>query len=1464
MKRAKILLLCALLFVMFPLVSCKESNSEEPLKPEVVSIDKSSNSNDVDAYVMVFLDGSSYEFVISDENAAKTAYDLYTAHCPNYQKVYELWIDDLINGRLSKDFSDGMSIVTIKVCDEDGLPIEDALIEVNGYKYLTQVTGECKFTIENKGFTYTVSKTGFDSVTNTISTEEIFSSNGKINISVILESVEVIEGYQLRSDYYVSYKIKSCANTAYYYWYITYEEDGVRLLVDVIDDEIYTKNSTIGMNDNIEFTMQKNSTTTYLSPYNSFNVQITLGCEDQNWARYAMNKTEYANNIYHNLISSNELSVSKFSKSKAIDGFDGISIDMYIDYSVWDVSYEQAKNNLTILIGGRNGDVNGNTLFRYFVEHDGVWNRVNTASRILENGEIVNNFYDLPNLEESLLKSDAYVDGKSLDCDMASLTSTTGLAREFCNGAQLFTNREYMAHTDAILDVLDDKSYFRNSIDSKQYISVIEAGYVVIAVPATGQISENVTSYLQNNGFILLEDNMPVIGYNCLNANYIEEATNYYVKWCEVGENYTFDRWCICFFEEKEDQEYSVDYWLNNAASVIKLDTPELRKKYAPSTRLWQGIPSITSVEKEDGSIRLWACWFTGGDKEPRVGNYSVYYYSDDDGDNWTPAYVVTFNYDLVNDSRVYDPTIFTDNDNNLFLCWNQTNYSFSSGSVWYVNIENAECDYSLMESSNPIKRSSGLAINKPVILSTGEWLFAAHDMNDRDKSKIYSSLDNGMTWSLKGYAEIHNSNNFFEPVIAEVVDDGTDAVTLMLWNRCTESYCISISYSYDGGATWTVAEEFTAQDCLLNGAASRMNALSFTYEGNNYIAYAQHYGTSDRKDICLYLSNDGGKTFSHAIILDSKSGVAYPDIRYINGYLYVVWDYNRYNEKRIFMAKISVEELLAVNGVTRLDNSRVKTISSLTISDMTMNLNGTVLDENGQPISNATIQFGENLVNGDSEGRFNFKDISTDGVSIIISANGYFTKTIDVDSNMIIDSEFNLTVDVVLQEISKFTLSGTVSDRYGNVLENIHVSIENITTYTDESGYYEFVDIIPNPNKQVIVVEIDSTINMNFTKEIAYNSFNSTNDYKLNVDIVVLENNVTNLGAVGGVDGYAKYNLYLIRNEEAIVMEALTTTTLSTNGIDKLEIFFNVDEFNTVGGKSQRDGQFVLFNIFSNGLIRGWNFPENTKKTLFTEGYNNVTYKGVNINNTVVISNEGINSIKFTIPYRFFELLSNGENELEGVSANTVINKATPIGCYFISGYKVGSSWSNYDNWSYKVENGSNKNYPIDLAVAGYDNKLYKNYATYVEQVLSSYDSLDNYIMKSFGTSLTGNMATFTGHSMKKYEAGNPLFSDRNASVHSVPQDGGVGALKGLHYIYDPVVGNATTIKALTSGYLLLLVDDNSIDNSNLGTWKFIVRSCVKNHGIATSAGSASLYIIWINEGESVTVPANGLVFTA
>jgi hypothetical protein len=66
------------------------------------------------------------------------------------------------------------------------------------------------------------------------------------------------------------------------------------------------------------------------------------------------------------------------------------------------------------------------------------------------------------------------------------------------------------------------------------------------------------------------------------------------------------------------------------------------------------------------------------------------------------------------------------------------------------------------------------------------------------------------------------------------------------------------------------------------------------------------------------------------------------------------------------------------------------------------------------------------------------------------------------------------------------------------------------------------------------------------------------------------------------------------------------------------------------VGGSSTRNSQFVLFNIFSSGLIRGWNYSDAKQTQLFSEAKNKVTYSGVTINNTVTIPSTGLNKIYF------------------------------------------------------------------------------------------------------------------------------------------------------------------------------------------------------------------------------------------
>lgn len=362
-----------------------------------------------------------------------------------------------------------------------------------------------------------------------------------------------------------------------------------------------------------------------------------------------------------------------------------------------------------------------------------------------------------------------------------------------------------------------------------------------------------------------------------------------------------------------------------------------------------------------------------------------------------------------------------------------------------------------------------------------------------------------------------------------------------------------------------------------------------------------------------------------------------------------------------------------------------------------------------------------------------------------------------------------------------------------------------------------------------------------------------------------ILGGHLVDLGTVGG-DSVPLYEVNLIRTIDSIVLEATTDVELTSNGLDKIEIFVNFDKFYDINGNgaSTRNSQTVLFNIFSSGLIRAWNWPNNTKSAdnaLFKFGNNKVTSGDVAITNTVTLSNSNLNKMYFEVPYSFFNKLYEQEVGLDSVAGNSTINQTSPIGIYFMAGRKVGSSWVNKDNWSCKTLLDSNKGNPSELLIIGHDNKLYKNYYRYTLDILSSFERLNSYVTTVYGKGLEDNMASFSGHEIKNYLPGTYLFSNR--TTHSVPADGGVGALKGLTYIYDKVDGNNTNITATKSGYLLIAMDDNNIKNALASNWNFVAKSRLTNSGVSLGKNTMSLYIVWVEEGQVVTVPANALVFT-
>lgn len=1459
MNRKKAFILLLLCFTLslciWVFTGCDTSSQEASIG--IQSVIQTGSEGNADIYTMTFTDGSTFVFTVTNgENGepgamganGASAFELYKQYYPEYAGTEDIWLEDLVKGKLDSDYIlNSQCLVTLTIQDTDGYAVSGATVTAAGYQYLTSAEGTCRILTGKEDVAVSVAKSGYCSYSTVISAAQIQNAGKTLAVTYTMEEISTPEGYTVRNENYMSFYIPCEGNNAYYYWYVNYDADGMKIVIDVIDDAVVASESNIGMNDNIEFVMQKNSKSTGYETGNSFNVLVALG-KDGHWARRAKSTTEFGNDISDSLLKSGEFYYQKTERNKYSDGYNGYSVTVKLAYTIWDLDYASALGNMTIMPAARNGNTYGKTVFRSYVEKDCIWAQANTAVRIETDGKPVNNYFDLVDFEQALPTLLTYKEGTTLEENMAQVQSTSGdLIREYVSGALLFNDRFYLLHEDGIPSALNGKSYLRGSIMTAREFTVTKAGYVVLAIPATGSFNEIGTTYCYENGFERIAHKMPVVAYSSMGTDFVSEPTDYFIKWCEVGESYSLARWGIVIFGEQETFEQ--DEWMVVPANTYKLDTAELREKYAPSTRLWQGIPGIEVVHKEDGTVRLWASWFTGNTKEPKPGNYAVYYYSDDDGENWTPAYVVAFDSEQYPNCRVFDPSLFVSEDNELYIWWNQTDSGMSNSSVWYSKISNSSGEFADMVAGTPVKTSTGLKMNKPTKLSTGEWIYAAHDFDDNCKTKVYSSVDKGVTWTLKGIAYVPNGRFANETAIAETKDENGNPV-LIMWNRGSHSYGVSVCYSYDLGATWTTPYEFE-----ITGPSSRINAR--TLESGN-IVYVHHYYTETREKLTVFLSEDGGKTWPHALILDISAGVSYPDIAVDGqGNIYITWDYNRYGEKQILFAKISETELLEINGVVQMDRERIGVISSLTMSRMTVaEITGTVSDgTNG--IEGATVTaispYGKTYTTTtDENGVYLFVDLPAELYEIPVTATGYYAASVaPFTEAQYYDSEFSmLTVAPIVLSAEQFTtVTGIIVDEVSDsAVAGATVMISGVSATTGEDGSFTLENVLIANGNNSMTVEAEG-FNI-------YRAEVSLTEGAVLGNVALLPACTTRLGGIGGTNNVVRSEIYLTRTETGVIFTMKSDIYDTTDGTDRVEFFINTSIFGNT-----RDTQTMLIQVLSSGYVYLNYFPDNANTTL-VKGNAPLQYSGQTL--TVETSEK---SIAMTIPYALFEAVL----DLEYADADYSVDESTPIGIDFAAGKKEGGSWKYSVFWNYEdipgfeAYSGEISRFtPAKYIIVTPEHTLAKSYSDYTsEKTLSSLQELDNHLKTTSvyqeNKSLLTDMGSFdiSDKDLRLISFVDGAYPYTDHTTHQI-KGGVIPALEGMSMNWDGVLTESSFVVD-REGYFLLLIRKDKTPDSR---WTLIIDSTVPNPGFDVGV-TYSLYAVWAKVGEVLNVPADALILT-
>ena len=318
-------------------------------------------------------------------------------------------------------------------------------------------------------------------------------------------------------------------------------------------------------------------------------------------------------------------------------------------------------------------------------------------------------------------------------------------------------------------------------------------------------------------------------------------------------------------------------------------------------------------IERTPGG-RLWACWVAGGDS-PKA--FFVAATSDDDGETWSdPRLVVdAHNANLPRDRSVLVGNLWTDPAGRLWLIFDQSMEMFDGrGGVWLSCCENPDADRPAW--SRPRRIWHGVTLNKPTVLSTGEWMLpisldqrgGLHDFKGAFKeldpyrgANVFVSTDRGATWQRRGAARFPKPN-WHEHMIVER-KDGT------LWMLARTATGIMESTSADAGRTWSPPTPSKIKHPVARFHIRRL--------ASGRILLIKHGKTIDahkgRSMLTAWLSDDEGKTWKGGLVLDERKGVSYPDgFQSPDGTVYISYDRNRSTDGEILLARFTEDDVLA------------------------------------------------------------------------------------------------------------------------------------------------------------------------------------------------------------------------------------------------------------------------------------------------------------------------------------------------------------------------------------------------------------------------------------------------------------------------------------------------------------------------------------------------------------------------
>ena len=348
---------------------------------------------------------------------------------------------------------------------------------------------------------------------------------------------------------------------------------------------------------------------------------------------------------------------------------------------------------------------------------------------------------------------------------------------------------------------------------------------------------------------------------------------------------------CILIYSKASSQQGESQPFLNPPNVVL---SPTNHSQYAEQSREFTGIPSFAITP----GGRMWATWYAGSSPGEDMNNYVPLSTSSDGGITWEEILVV--DPDGNGPVRAYDPQLWVDPDNQLWFFWTQAiGHDGTIAGVWFMKASDLEVKNTKW--SSPHRLTDGVMMDKPTVLSNGDWLFPVSTWRETDNSaKVLASSDRGKSWAIIGAAHVPQEDREFDEHTIVEKKDGT------LWMLVRTKYGIGESSSKDRGKTW-----------------SPMSPSKFKHPSARFFMRRLHSGNlllvkhgpinvkTGRSHLMAFLSKNDGNTWSTGLLLDERVGVSYPDGQQdTDGTIHLIYDYNRTNEQLILTTTFTEEDI--------------------------------------------------------------------------------------------------------------------------------------------------------------------------------------------------------------------------------------------------------------------------------------------------------------------------------------------------------------------------------------------------------------------------------------------------------------------------------------------------------------------------------------------------------------------------